>query len=167
MEEEKKESLWEISARKVGRPPVYNHPDEMWADALAYFKWAEDNPLWEAKAFAFQGVVTVEKLAKMRAFTLDGFLLHSGLAESTWYDYKVKPEFSGVAQRIDKAIREQKFTGAAADLLNSNIIARDLGLKDNVSNEHTGANGGPIETTQISREEYKAMIAKVKGDDDC
>jgi len=159
MEEEKKESLWEISARKVGRPPVYNNPDEMWDDALAYFKWAEDNPLWEAKAFAFQGVVTVERLAKMRAFTMDGFLLHSGLAQSTWYDYKGKPEFSEVAER--------KFTGAAADLLNANIIARDLGLKDNVSNEHTGANGGPIETTQISREEYKAMIAKVKADDDC
>lgn len=167
MEEEKKESLWEISARKVGRPPVYNHPDEMWDDALAYFKWAEDDPLWEAKAFAFQGVVTVEKLAKMRAFTLDGFLLHSGLAESTWYDYKVKPDFSGVAQRIDKAIREQKFTGAAADLLNANIIARDLGLKDSVSNEHTGANGGPIETTQISREEYKAIRKKILDELDC
>lgn len=33
--------------------------------------------------------------------------------------------------------------------------------------EHTGANGGPIQTATISREEYQAMIAKVKADDDC
>ena len=139
------ESLWKIAARKMGRPPVYNDPQELWEDALAYFKWAEENPLQEEKAFAFQGVVTKESVDKMRAFTLDGFLLHSGLAESTWYDYKQKPEYSGVVKAIDRSIREQKFAGAAADLLNPNIIARDLGMKDTVANEHTGKDGAPIQ----------------------
>lgn len=154
------ESLWKIADRKMGRPPVYSCPEELWADALAYFKWAEENPLYEAKAFAFQGAVTVEKLEKMRAFTLDGFLLHSGLAESTWYGYKNKPEFSRVVIAIDKAIREQKFAGAAADLLNPNIIARDLGLKDSVSNEHTGKDGGAIkhEIKETATEKFAAIL---------
>ena len=155
------ESLWQIAARSVGRPQRYASPDDMWKDALAYFRWAEENPLYEEKAFAFQGVVTKESLCKLRAFTLDGFLLHSGLAETTWYDYKKKPEFSWVISLIDKSIREQKFTGAAADLLNPNIIARDLGLKDTTANEHTGANGGPIQSVQLSKEDFEAMKKRV------
>lgn len=155
------ESLWQIAAKKMGRPRRYSSPDELWSDALAYFMWAEENPLYEEKAFAFQGVVTKESLCKLRAFTLDGFLLHSGLAESTWYDYKKKDEYSGVISLIEKSIREQKFTGAAADLLNPNIIARDLGLKDATSNEHTGANGGPIQSVQLSKEDFEAMKKQV------
>ena len=56
--------------------------------------------------------------------------------------------------------REQKFTGAAADLLNANIIARDLGLKDNVSNEHTGANGGAIkhEISETAADKFASIL---------
>ena len=35
-----------------------------------------------------------------------------------------------VITRIRETAYNQKFTGAAADLLNANIIARDLGLSD-------------------------------------
>lgn len=44
----------------------------------------------------------------------------------------------------EEIIRRQKFEGAAADLFNPNIIARDLGLAD--KSELTGKDGGPIET---------------------
>ena len=155
------ESLWQIAARSVGRPAVFESPQAMWDAALAYFKWAEDNPLMEAKAFSFQGSSWVESLPKMRAFTLDGFWLHSGMSKSSWYDYKEKDVFSEVITRIETSIREQKFTGAAADLLNPNIIARDLGLKDTTSNEHTGANGGPIQSVQLSKEDFEAMKKRV------
>ena len=40
----------------------------------------------------------------------------------------------GVICNIETAIRNQKFTGAAANQLNANIIARDLGLKDGETN---------------------------------
>lgn len=38
--------------------------------------------------------------------------------------------FSDVTSRAEDIIYDQKFSGAAADLLNANIIARDLGLKE-------------------------------------
>jgi hypothetical protein len=66
-----------------------------------------------------------------------------------------------ITLEIEKVIYNQKFTGAAADLLNSNIIARELGLSDKVQNEHTGANGGAIQvnTTAMSAEEaYNLLI---------
>ena len=46
--------------------------------------------------------------------------------------------FELLTSKIENVIKSQKFAGAAADLLNANIIARDLGLKDASSTEHTG-----------------------------
>ena len=39
-------------------------------------------------------------------------------------------EYFGITTRIRDIIYDQKFTGAAAGLLESNIIARELGLVD-------------------------------------
>ena len=41
-----------------------------------------------------------------------------------------RPDLSTVISRSETVIFQQKFSGAAADLLNANIIARDLGLKE-------------------------------------
>jgi hypothetical protein len=74
--------------------------------------------------------------------------------------------FSNVISNIRDVIRSQKFAGAAADLLNANIIARDLGLKDESKHEHTGANGGPIQsitTTMTQDEAAKAYAEMVKS----
>lgn len=38
-------------------------------------------------------------------------------------------DFLGVISQVEAIIYQQKFTGAAADLLNTNIISRDLGIK--------------------------------------
>ena len=46
-------------------------------------------------------------------------------------------DFLSVITRIENIIFTQKFTGAAADLLNPNIIARDLGLMDHTKNDNT------------------------------
>lgn len=127
-----KESLWRIADKhyKAGRPVAFKTPNDLWKAALAYFEWAESNPLWETKPFAFQGSITDAPIAKMRAFTLNGLCLHAGISHDTWSNYKIKEGFIGVCAQIEQAIREQKFAGAAADLLNPAIIARDLGLAD-------------------------------------
>ena len=73
----------------------------------------------------------------MRAMTLDGITLFLDVDRSTWNAWREQEDFSEVIARADRVIREQKFSGAAADLLNPNIIARDLGLVDKASTEHT------------------------------
>jgi hypothetical protein len=40
-------------------------------------------------------------------------------------------EFSDVITHIEEIIKTQKFTYAAVNMFNANIIARDLGIKDN------------------------------------
>lgn len=113
-----------------GRRPIFADPDALWAAATEYFEWVDKNPLKEAQAFAYQGKVTITNLAKMRAMTLAGLCLFLDISRDTFGEYRDRDGFSDVTTRIDDVIRTQKFEGASAGLLNSNIIARDLGLSD-------------------------------------
>ena len=62
--------------------------------------------------------------------TIKGFTLFADICEKTFANYRNDKDFVQVITRIENIIYEQKFTGAAATLLNPNIIARDLGLRD-------------------------------------
>lgn len=119
-----------------GPKPKFASPDDLWNACVEYFEWVEDNPLWEAKAFAFQGEVTIESLPKMRAMTITGLQLFLDVGESTWREWREHKDLARITARAEKVIRQQKFAGAAAELLNPNIIARDLGLSDKT--EHSG-----------------------------
>ena len=78
----------------------------------------------------------------MRAMTLDGLYLFLDITRQTFDNYRERDDFFTVTMQIEATIRSQKFAGAAADLLNANIIARDLGLSD--KRELSGVDGGPI-----------------------
>lgn len=115
---------------KVGRPRLFASAEALWEACCEYFQWVDDNPLHEMKAFSYQGEVVQEPVAKMRAMTIDGLCLFLDIAVSTWYEWRNVDDFSEVVAKAESVIRSQKFAGAAADLLNANIIARDLGLAD-------------------------------------
>lgn len=148
--------FWEARASH-GRDKIFATPEVMWESCLEYFQWVEANPLYESKPFAFQGVVTQEPVPKMRAMTIMGLCNFLDIGEQTWADYRVREDFSGVVTRVEQIIRQQKFEGASADLLNANIIARDLGLSD--KQEFTGKGGGPIETKDVSEAEAGRRLA--------
>lgn len=121
--------FWEARSSH-GRKPTFATPEDLWAAACEYFTWVDDHPLYETKAFAFQGVVTTEELPKMRAMTNAGLCMFLDIGYQTFCDYEKREGYSEVIQTIKNVIRQQKYTGAAADLLNANIISRDLGLAD-------------------------------------
>lgn len=140
-----------------GRNPIFPDADTLWNACVEYFEWVDANPLYEAQAFAYQGSVKVENLAKMRAMTISGLCIFLDINEDTWFEYKKREGFTEVTTRVDKIIRDQKFAGAAAGLLNANIIARDLGLSEKT--EHSGPEGGPIEMTAVSPQKRRAALA--------
>ena len=129
-------NYWQFR-NKHGRDYKYT-PEQLWDEFIQYSKWIENNPLYEEKGFAFQGQVTKERFAKMRAMTISGFCLFANIDHKTFDKYKEIKDFIPVATRIDNSIRTQKFEGAAAELLNPNIIARDLGLADKQETRHSG-----------------------------
>jgi len=126
--------FWKLRS-KHGRDKLFASPSLLWQAACEYFQWCEEHPLYEEKGFAFQGIVTKEKFAKMRAMTLAGLCFYLRCNEAYFRTFKSQlPEnekdFNTVITDIEKIIYTQKFEGAAADLLNANIIARDLGLHE-------------------------------------
>lgn len=126
---------------KHGRDKLFASKDALWEACCEYFEWVEDNPLWEMKPFHYQGVVTQEPVPKMRAMTLDGLCVFLDINKATWVRWREDNDFCDVVTRVDSIIREQKFAGAAAELLNPNIIARDLGLTDKSEHDHRSSDG--------------------------
>lgn len=126
--------FWKLRS-KHGRDKLFATPELLWEAACEYFQWCEENPLKETKAFAFQGVVTTEELPKMRAMTLSQLCFYLNCNEAYFRQFKTDDtqgakDFSTVINDIEQTIYNQKFQGASADLLNANIISRDLGLAD-------------------------------------
>lgn len=113
-----------------GRKKLFSSADALWDACIEYFQWVEDNPLYEMKAFSFQGIVTQEPIPKMRAMTISGLCIFLDITDRTWREWRDDEDFSPIITRVEKIIYTQKFEGASADLLNANIIARDLGLAD-------------------------------------
>lgn len=125
----------------VGRPRLFASAEALWEACCEYFQWVEDNPLHEMKAFSYQGEVVQEPVAKMRAMTISGLCIFLDIDETTWRDWRKVDDFSPITDRVERIIYNQKFTGAAADLLNANIIARDLGLADKNEVDHRSSDG--------------------------
>lgn len=115
---------------KHGRDKIFSSPEVLWEGCVEYFEWVDDNPLKEQKVFHTDGRITHAEVSKMRAMTIGGLCIFLDIVIQTWENYKKDNDFLEVITRAEQVIKSQKFTGAAADLLNANIIARDLGLSD-------------------------------------
>lgn len=151
--------FWEARS-SAGPNPKFDGPEPLWQACVEYFEWVEANPLYEAKMTSFQGVNTVEPMPKMRAMTVGALCLFLDIDYTTWQDWKKnRADLSKVIARAEEIIRSQKFAGAAADLLNANIIARDLGLAD--KSELTGKDGAPIEYRNMTEAEIDQRIAEL------
>lgn len=125
--------FWKLRS-KHGRDKIFSSPDILWEEACCYFDWCDKHPL---QSVEFNGKDAIECIVpKMRAYTWSG--LEHFLGIESFRDYKTNEtykDFSQVISRIEKVIFTQKFEGAAAGLLNHNIISRDLGLID--KQDHT------------------------------
>ena len=126
----------------AGRKPKFADPDHLWKCACEYFEFTASTPLFEDKVGFYEGQATHEPCAKMQPFTLMGLYIFLDITGETWSDWrKNRADLSDVIQRIEDVIKHQKFAGAAAGLLNANIISRDLGLADKAAIQALDKNG--------------------------
>ena len=137
--------FWEARSSH-GRKPLWDDPEVLKAACIEYFEWVEKSPLWEYKPMIANGEIQDVPIEKMRAMTLGGLCVFLGIVKNTWVSYKEKKDFVTITAFVEEVIREQKVTGAAAGLLNANIIAREVGLKDQSETDITSA-GDKLETT--------------------
>src|SRR5262245_53579495 len=81
--------------------------------------------------------------------TKRGLCLYLGIEHTTWSAWKKdRPDLLPAIERVESVIYTQKFSGAAANLLNANSIARELGLADKT--ELQGKDGGPVQHEDLT-----------------
>lgn len=149
--------FWEARSTH-GRKPLWEDPQELLEAAVEYFEWVYQNPLIDYKPMLENGQITNADIPKMRAMTLEGLSVFLGISRKSWDNYRAKDDFLPVIDIIEDTIRTQKLEGAAAGLLNANIIARDLKLRDGSDDTVRGSMG----LYQMEEEEIDAELARLE-----
>lgn len=132
--------FWKLRA-KHGRDKLFESPELLWEAACEYFEWCESNPLIETQAKSVSipmgggTEIQLVQLPVMRAMTLSQLCLYLGCNDAYFRTFKAQmtekdKDFNTVINQIEQTIYNQKFQGAAGNLLNANIISRELGLID-------------------------------------
>lgn len=145
-----------------GRKALWEDPLELQDACYQYIAWVDDNPLEES--VVYQGEVMDKPLPKMRPPTIKGLCVYLGMTTETWSQYRLKKDFSAVTKEIDLIIENRKYEGAAAGMLNPNIIARDLGLTDKQDLNHGGQKGNPIEVSDMSDDQLNRRIQELTNE---
>ncbi len=121
--------------KKIGRERIFSSPDELLQKCIEYFQWVDENPLKKPEIVKYKEHAELMEVPVCRAYTkarLADFCQVS--CYNTIAEYKkYSDDFSKVITYVEGKIYNQKFENAAAGLLNSNIISRDLGLRDEVN----------------------------------
>lgn len=151
---------------KHGRDKLFASAELLEEACQEYFQWVEDNPLYESRLVSYQGESKLESVPKMRAMTIGGLCIFLDITTQTWFQWRQDNDFADVVTRVEQAIREQKFAGAAAEMLNPNIIARDLGLRDSTDTKHSGHIDVSSMTPEQLSDRAAQLLRKMQEDED-
>jgi hypothetical protein len=147
-------SAWRSRA-KHGVDKIFRTPADLWAACIEYFEWAEENPLYAVETVKYMGTATLQPVPKLRMLTIKSMCIFLGTPQATWYNYRKYPGYEDTCAQVEAIIYEQKLNGAAADLLNSNIISRHLGLSDNQNINQSGSINTEWKVTIVSPGDVK------------
>lgn len=111
-----------------GRELIFSSPTVLWEAAVEYFE-ETDKRTWIKIEFHGKDAVKCE-VPQTTPYTLTGLYTFLDIVPNTWLNYREKEDFLPIITRIEQIIYTQKFEGASVGAFNSNIIARDLGLRD-------------------------------------
>lgn len=126
----------------TGKPKNLKSPKQLLEAAKEYFAWVDDNPLIKndfIKSGDMAGSIVAIPIS--RPYTWQGlemWLRDKGLLAKL-DDYRSNKdqrytEYADILAYISQIIFDQKYSGAAVGLFNSNLIAKDLGLVDRTEN---------------------------------
>lgn len=132
-------NIWAYVKKNVGRPRVFNTPEELLEQGMRYFEWADD---------VYKGKYAE---ADLRMFL--GFY-----GRTTWFDYKHNPEFANaiyILECIMEGDTEKKLMWAGSTQGAIFKLKNKYGWKDEVTQHQTVTNvtasfGNPLQSSQES-----------------
>lgn len=153
---------------KPGRNLKFSDGEALWNAACEYFKWVDANPWYEVKPMSVDKTIEKVKVAKKLPYTLQELESFIGVSHSYFRTFKsenkntddpIKLGILAVISEIEKVCYNQQFKGATSGFFNHNIIARALGIKEQVENTNINLN-----SVELSREEIKNINDELEND---
>ncbi|HAK2374308.1 TPA: terminase [Salmonella enterica] len=132
-------------------------PEQVMNLMVQYFEWAELNAIKARETASFQGRVYQDTIHKPRIFTWEGLQLFCGFTGATLANWKHKPGYDVVVEFAASVIKEQKYQLAANGIINSTMIAKELGI-DKGDTVNISANTNEQDNTE---EAMKNAVASV------
>ena len=96
-------NLWEVRS-KHGRHAYWDEPKKLLEACIEYFEWADSNPIKKEKLFQHNGKIIKGHEEIPRALSIYGLCGFLGINRTTWYDYKLKDDFSNIISVIENAL---------------------------------------------------------------
>ena len=121
--------FWKLADPEcLGKPRLFKTPTDLWNSVKPYFEWVDENPIIKQSTNTTSKGTFHNEESLQKPYTWMGLYVFLGVSHLDFY--KEKEDFLGIYTHIGNIIRNQKFEGATAGIFNANIIARDLGLKE-------------------------------------
>ena len=78
-------------ARKShGKGKLFKSPEILWDEAVDYFEWCEENPLYKPVYFRHRGKAIEARVAKLRCLSIRGLCIHVGINRQKFISYSNK-----------------------------------------------------------------------------
>ncbi|MCM1220330.1 MAG: hypothetical protein NC548_38190 [Lachnospiraceae bacterium] len=141
-------------------------PEQIVEEFKAYVKDLEDNPIELDTEYRRQnnegGRASQKRLERIPRppKVLDFVVRWLGMTHQWWYalpKLKRGDDYKLVVEKITQYCSDVKFDGAVVGVYNANIIARDLGLHDNINYRHDK------EDDDMTREDMLKELARLEA----
>lgn len=143
--------FWRLRS-KHGRDKIFEDPETFKDAAYDYFDKCDNNP-WNKMEVVKTGVEAGKLLPvpTQKPYSIKGLCIFLGITEQTFLNYEGNEnykDFFEVFTHIRDIIENNQLEGATVGAYNANIVARKLGLKEEVNqtinldkNIHLNING--------------------------
>jgi hypothetical protein len=163
--------FWKLRS-KHGRDRIFESPEVLAEAAYEFFQWCDENPLMKSELIKGGDLAgQIVEVPVMRAYTQQGLCSFLGVNTVYFNDFieslkgktdQQSKDFSNVITHIREVLYSQKFTGAAANLLNANIIARDLGLQEKTDKPEKEKETNLQNLTLDEQEQLQILLKKAQ-----
>ncbi|MED6004919.1 MULTISPECIES: terminase small subunit [Enterobacteriaceae] len=145
---------------RMGKPRLYDTPEEFEEAAFDYIEWVKNNPVEKTITASFQGDISYRKVPHTRGMTQHGLASHMGIGLSTLKDYGNRPEYSAIFERVDAIMKAWNLDGALSGDLNHALVARIDGHTDKTETDIT-TNGESVNKPLMGKDEFKQIAKEV------
>lgn len=122
--------LYNFDVEKFRNPKKFTSIDDVNETWCKYLEWCESNPVTRTESHIKQGTIDIQV---PRPLLKEDFCLFAGITMQTFDNYKMRKgyeTFFEIFTHIEHAIFSQNYTLAVANVHNSTLAARKLGIAD-------------------------------------